>query len=279
MRAGRGTFQDHALEPTTGCGRYDASVASGIDHLVIAVNDPDAAAAELTDSLGLAFTAGGRHAGLGTFNRIAFLGDAYLELMGADDPAAAAGWAIGAAAARALEHGGGFATYGLIDDAIRNTVARLQANGSGIGPVVHGSRERPDGELVEWWTASPPQLGPDAPPFLIKHLAAGSEWGVDALAARRSFVHPVGAPARLLGIELGVPDPLDLAARCARQIGLEFTAVGEMGRDGAIAAIGPQTIALTPATSPGLRVLLGVLGQVPGRAVTVRGVDYVLRAA
>ena len=134
-------------------------MASGIDHLVIAVNDPDAAAAELTEAVGLAFTAGGRHAGLGTFNRIAFLGDAYLELMGVDDPAAAAGWPIGAAAVRALERGGGFATYGLVDDAIRNTVARLQANGSRIGPVVHGSRERPDGERVEWWTASPPSSG------------------------------------------------------------------------------------------------------------------------
>ena len=38
-------------------------MASGIDHLVIAVNDPDAAAAELTETVGLAFTAGGRHVG------------------------------------------------------------------------------------------------------------------------------------------------------------------------------------------------------------------------
>jgi catechol 2,3-dioxygenase-like lactoylglutathione lyase family enzyme len=254
-------------------------MASGIDHLVIAVNDPDAAAAELSEAVGLAFTAGGRHAGLGTFNRIAFLGDAYLELMGVDDPAAALRWPIGAAALRALERGGGFATYGLVDDAIRNTVARLQANGSDIGPVVQRSREQPDGEVVDWWTASPPQLGPDEAPFLIKHLAAGSEWGTAALAARRAFVHPVGAPVRMLGIELGVPDPLDLAARCARQVGLEFAAIGEMGQDGAVAATGPHTVALTSSTSPGLRVLLGVLGAAAGRSARVDGVDYVARAA
>lgn len=254
-------------------------MASGIDHLVMAVNDPDVAAAELTDALGLAFTGGGRHPGLGTFNRIAFLGDVYLELMGVDDPAAAAGWTIGAAAVQALKRGGGFATYGLVDDGIRNIVARLQANGSGIGPVAHGSRERPDGELVEWWTSSPPRLGPDEPPFLIKHLAAGAEWGADAIAARRAFVHPVGAPVRLLGIELGVPDPLDLAARCARQVGLEFSAIGETGQDGAVAAIGPQTIKLTLSASPRVSVTLGVLGQIPGRAATVGGVDYVIRAA
>ncbi len=254
-------------------------MASGIDHLVVAVDDPDAAAAELTDSLGLAFTAGGRHAGLGTFNRIAFLGDAYLELMGVDDRAAATGWTIGAAAVRALERGGGFATYGLVDDAIRNTVARLQANGSGIGPVVHGSRERPDGEQVEWWTASPPQLGPDEPPFLIKHLARRFGVGRRCPRCATRVRPPVGAPVRLLGIELGVADPLDLAARCARQVGLEFTAIGEMGQDGAVAAIGPQSIALSPATSRRLRVMLGALGQVPGRSATVRGVEYVIRAA
>jgi catechol 2,3-dioxygenase-like lactoylglutathione lyase family enzyme len=254
-------------------------MASGIDHVVIAVNDPDAAAAELTEALGVAFTAGGRHAGLGTFNRIAFLGGAYLELMGVDDPVAALGWPIGAAAVRALERGGGFATCGLVDDSIRNTVARLQANGSGIGPVLHGSRERPDGERVEWWTASPPQLGPDEPPFLIKHLAAGSEWGSEALVARRAFVHPIGAPVRLLGLELGVADPLDLAAQCARQVGLEFRAVGETGEGGASAGIGPQSVALTPAAAFSVRVLLAALGAVPSRAATPFGVDFVVRGA
>jgi hypothetical protein len=121
-----------SLPPVPG---YDASMPSGIDHVVIAVADPDASAAELTEKVGLASTAGGRHEGLGTFNRIAFLGDAYLELMGVEDAAAAHGWAIGRAAARALEAGRGFATYGLVDEAIRVTVPHLQVNGSRIGPV------------------------------------------------------------------------------------------------------------------------------------------------
>lgn len=253
-------------------------MASGIDHLVIAVPDPDAAAAELTEALGLAFTAGGRHPGLGTFNRIAFLGDAYLELMGVDDPAAAAGWPIGAATLRALERGGGLATYGLVDDAIRRTVARLQANGSGIGPVVHGSRERSDGEMVAWWTASPPLLGPDQPPFLIKHLSAGAEWGSEALAARRAFVHPVGAPVRLLGIELGVEDPLDVAAECARQLDLEFAAVGERGQDGAAAAMGPHIVRLLKEPRQA-RVRLTARGPVPSRAASLSGVEFEMLAA
>ena len=57
----------------------------GIDHLVIAVRDPDAAAATIERDLGIAFTGGGRHDAWGTFNRLAFLGDSYLELIGVFD--------------------------------------------------------------------------------------------------------------------------------------------------------------------------------------------------
>ena len=62
----------------------------GIDHLVIAVRDPDAAAATMEADLGLAVTGGGRHEHAGTFNRLAFLGDTYLELIGVFDRALAA---------------------------------------------------------------------------------------------------------------------------------------------------------------------------------------------
>lgn len=215
-------------------------MASGIDHIVIAVADPHAAAVELTEKVGLAFTAGGQHAGLGTFNRIAFLGDAYLELIGVEDATAAQGWAIGRAAVRAVESGGGFATYGLVDDAIRIAVARLQANGSSIGPVVPGSRQRADGEIVEWWSASSAELGPDRPPFLIKHAISGIEWGTDALAARRAFVHPIGSPAVILQLQIAALDPLGLAADCGRDLGLEFLEVGPV----AVCSVGRHVIRL-----------------------------------
>ena len=252
---------------------YDAHMANGIDHLVIAVADPDAAAAELTERVGLAFTAGGRHAGLGTINRIAFLGDGYLELMGVDDPGQAAGWPMGAAALQALEHGGGFATFALADDAIRITVPSLQANGSRIGPVVHGSRERPDGERVEWWSAAPPQLGPDRPPFLIKHLEAGAEWGTDALAARRAFVHPIGSPVRLVRLEIAVPDPLGLAAEYFQLLGVEFLTVGTV----AVCTIGPHVVRLLPGAGPDPVVRVMVHAEIAApRAVTLLGVSLAI---
>lgn len=249
-------------------------MVSGIDHVVIAVSDPDVAAAELTERLGIAFTGGGRHPGLGTFNRLAFLGNAYLELIGVDDAAAAQGWAIGRAAVRALESGGGFATYGLVDDAIHITVSRLQVNGSSIGPVLPGSRQGPDGEVVEWWTATPAELGPDGPPFLIKHLNVGAEWGTDALAARRAFVHPIGSPASLIRLEIPAPDPSALAADCLSQLGLEFWAVGDV----AVCAIGRHAVRLAPPRHAESRaaVVIGAAVEAP-RSVDALGMRFDVR--
>jgi catechol 2,3-dioxygenase-like lactoylglutathione lyase family enzyme len=246
---------------------------SGIDHVVIAVADPDASAAELTQKVGLAFTGGGRHTGLGTFNRIAFLGDAYLELMGVEDADAARGWAIGEAAMRAIEAGGGFVTYALLDEAIRVTVPRLQANGSRIGPVQHGSRERPDGGRVEWLTASPPELGPDRPPFLIRHLDDGAEWGADALAARRSFVHPLGSPAVLERLDLAAPDPQAVAADCYRDLGLEFWAVAST----AVTSVGRHVIRLV-ADARETTLVIGAAVESPRNAIAL-GLRFAIQPA
>ncbi|MEO8250973.1 MAG: VOC family protein [Chloroflexota bacterium] len=244
-------------------------MASGIDHIAIAAADPDAAAVELTERVGLAFTAGGHHPGLGTFNRIAFLGDSYLELIGVEDATLAANWAVGAAAVHALEHGGGFATYGLVDDAIRTSVARLQVNGSSIGPLVTGRRELPDGERVTWWTAAPPVLGPDKPPFLIKHLYAGAEWGADALAARRAYVHPIGSPVILRQLQIATAAPQGLAADCYRDVDLEFWEVASV----AVCSIGPQTIRLVPAASGRTTVVIGAAVEAT-RTINALGVRF-----
>ena len=112
---------------------------SGIDHLVIACSDPDAAAAELTSSLGIAVTGGGSHAGRGSFNRIAWLADgSYLELIGVTDADLARRSPVGAAAVRVLEeHGGGLATYALREDDIETASAALGAIGAFGGVLVN----------------------------------------------------------------------------------------------------------------------------------------------
>ena len=51
-----------------------------LDHVLVAVDDLEAAAKEVEQRYGLASVEGGRHRGLGTANRIVPLGVTYLEL-------------------------------------------------------------------------------------------------------------------------------------------------------------------------------------------------------
>jgi hypothetical protein len=248
----------------------------GIDHLVIAVPDLDAAAGELADSVGLACAAGGSHPGAGTSNRIAFLGEPYLELIAVDDEPAARERPIGAAALRALEQGGGPATYALVDDALEVTVAELRANGSTIGAATHGHRERPDGERVEWWTATFEDLGPDRPPFLVRHVMTGAEWSPSAIEERKAFAHPIGSPVSLERLDLAAPDPPGLAADYFEQLGVEFWAVADL----AVTTIGPHTIRLRPASEMQLPavIVLGAAVAEP-RSVDALGVRFLVEPA
>ena len=59
----------------------------GLDHLVVAVADPDAAADALEQTVGLACTGGGRHPAWGTFNHVLKKGsDGSMELRRVDIP-------------------------------------------------------------------------------------------------------------------------------------------------------------------------------------------------
>lgn len=216
----------------------------GIDHLVIACADPDAAARELEESVGLRATAGGRHAGRGTFNRIVWLADGtYLELIGVDDREAAWQQPVGAAALRVLdEHGGGLASYALRDDDLDLTASGLAALGR-FGPIIHGSRERDDGERVEWRTSFPVgELAADRTPFLIQHTSAGPEWSPVAQAERARFRHPLGSAVVLVRIDVATIDPPSAAAAIHEQLGLEFRAVADL----AVAEINRHVIRLVP---------------------------------
>lgn len=216
----------------------------GIDHLVIACADPDAAAAELELALGISAGGGGRHARLGTFNRIVWLADgSYLELIGVDDPDSAWRQPVGAAALRVLEaNGGGLATYALRVDDLELTAATLTAAGT-FGPVMRGSRERDDGERVDWWTAIPTaELAPEATPFLIQHAYTGAEWSHGALAERAAYRHPIGSLVRLARLDIAAADPPSAAAALHEHLGLDFWAVADL----AVANIGPHVIRLVP---------------------------------
>jgi hypothetical protein len=211
----------------------------GIDHLVIAVADPDDAAEQLRDRLGLAPGGGGRHEGLGTFNRLVWLGDSYLELIGVDDRQLAAGSWVGVPTLRTLETGDGLATWAVATDAIEADTARLRDSGSDLADPTAGERLRPDGRIVRWRLASPPVLAFDGPPFLIEHDTSAAEW---TPGERLERAH---GPARLELLELRVDDVDRTSRGFARTVGLRFrpSLAGGGARD---ADIGSQRIRLRP---------------------------------
>jgi hypothetical protein len=211
----------------------------GIDHLAIAVADPDAASAELEAKLGLAPGGGGRHDGLGTFNRLVWLGDTYLELIAVFDEAAAARSWIGAPALRALKVGGGLATWAIASDDLAADVAALRAGGSTLAEPVDGERVRPDGRVVRWRLSAAEPLDRDRPPFLIEHDPAAAEWTPAERAER------VSGPTRLAVLELGVDDLGRTSQSFLRTVGLRFrpSLSGGGARD---ADIGTQVVRLHP---------------------------------
>ena len=243
-----------------------------IDHLVIACPDPNAAAAELESALGLSAHGGGRHQGAGTFNRIAWLADgSYLELIGVDDAEAARRSPVGAAALATLDaHGAGLAAWALRDDELELTVGGLPEGA--FGPVLHGSRTRPDGEKVEWWAAFPEtSLGPGAAPFLIQHAYTGSEWGRAALAERAAYPHPIGSPVNLVRLDFATGDPPTSAAAIHQRVGIDFWAVADL----AVAEIGPHVVRLVPRREMAFPAVITLAAEISApRTVDLLGIRF-----
>lgn len=183
----------------------------GIDHVVLATDDPDAAAAELERRLGLTAAGGGRHHALGTFNRLIWLGDAYLELIGVFDRDRAASSWLGPSVLEALARTGGLATWAIAVDDLEDALRWAPPDAGLVGPV-DGERKRPDGQMVRWRLAHPPILSPIAP-FLIEHDETAAEWSAEERGERAAEKHPVGGRARLVGVEVETPSPAIAAGR------------------------------------------------------------------
>ncbi len=243
---------------------------TGIDHLVIAVEDPDQAAEEIESTLGLRVAGGGRHEALGTFNRLLWLGDSYVELVGIFDRGLAERAWLGRPVLAALRRGGGLATYALASSALASDVEQLRASGSRLGDPVHGERRRPDGRIVRWLISLPPgELGPDRPPFLIQHDTAAAEWTAEERSERAVEIHPIGSQIRLSTLEVPVSNVAAAGLTFLGELGLGFrpSLAGGGSRD---TSVGTQTIRLRPLRGP---------GQGAQAVIRLRGGDPVDRRA
>ncbi len=255
---------------------------TNIDHLIVAVDDPDSAADQLRDELGLVASGGGRHKAHGTHNRLFWFGDSYLELMGVFNRARAeqSWWGrqvIGGLGGRLPSGPGRYAGVVLATDDVVADADRLRGIGSTLGDVSADERQRPDGEAVRWRTARP--LAPDPElglMFLIEHDATGAEWRAEDRAARAEISMPGRGTVRLVRVEIGVTNVARASMRLVKDFGLQFrpSLAGGGARD---TTIGPQTLRLKP-SRPGAppTIVLRVKGQPV--SVEVLGVRWELVA-
>jgi hypothetical protein len=248
----------------------------GIDHLVIAVADPDDAATRLERDVGLTPSGGGRHEALGTFNRLVWFGDSYIELIGVFDPLLAERSWVGRPTLEALETGGGLATWAISTDDLDTDLALLRARGSGLGDAIPGERRRPDGTVVRWRLAAAPALGPAEPPFLIEHDASAAEWTSSDRAERWAMGHRLGGQVTFETLELAVDDVNLASQRLLRTVGLRFrpSLTGGGARD---ANIGDQVVRLRPrrggSDAPVIRLRASVGAE---RSVALFGCQWVV---
>ncbi|MDX1493363.1 MAG: VOC family protein [Longimicrobiales bacterium] len=142
------------MDPVTSGGDVSGGDRPRLDHLVYAVPDLESGAARVEELLGVPPEVGGRHLGLGTWNRLVGLeGGGYLEIVapdpeqpepdrprwfGLDDPGEPrlVTWCV--QATDPLE-----------------VARRGRHSGIDLGEVVEGSRERPDGSLLSWRFTDP----------------------------------------------------------------------------------------------------------------------------
>lgn len=233
----------------------------GIDHLVIVVRDPDQAVEELARRIGLRPGGGGTHPALGTRNRLLWLGDIYLELLGIDDPAAAARSWLGAPALEALGRGQGLVTWAIASDDLDRDAAKAAAGSAPVSDPFAGERRRPDGEVVRWRLARPAVVALDSP-FLIEHDTTSAEWTVQDRRARAAD------PGRLRSMTLPVAEPQRSAERIAG-LGLPASKAGEP-----VVQLGDQRVELVSLEHVA-RPVVGLDGIDPApRSFELFGIDW-----
>jgi hypothetical protein len=181
-------------------------VLLGIDHLVIATADPDAAVEDLGAALGLEPGAGGRHPSWGTRNRLLWLGDTFVELLGVGDPSLAATSWLGAPALANRADWPCLVGWAIASGDLDADADRLVSLGADLGPPIAGERRRPDGRVVRWRLALPHTIGLDRP-FLIEHDSTSAEWTAADRAVRAAIA------GRVTALELPVGDVPGFLAR------------------------------------------------------------------
>lgn len=148
-------------------GREEVGLLRQIDHLVVLVEDLEAAIQAYHEA-GFTVVRGGEHP-TGTHNAlIGFADGSYLELIAFREPNPEHRWY------RYLELGGGIVDLCLLSDDLASDVEQLGARGVTLR-ISEGSRRRPDGVTIAWKGATPADELTGLVPFLIEDVTPRSE--------------------------------------------------------------------------------------------------------
>ncbi|QFU91452.1 VOC family protein [Amycolatopsis sp. YIM 10] len=187
-----------------------------LDHLVYATPELDRTVEELAGR-GIALSPGGPHPGLGTRNHLAALGgSAFLEVIGPDpeqpDPATPRPFGVDELTAPRL------VTWAIQVPDLDTALDRARALGHEPGDAVPMSRRRPDGVLLAWRLAFPPDNEGGLVPFVIgwgdtPHPSRTAAPGTSLLSLRGEHPDPqrLGRVLAALGAELEVTEAAEPA--------------------------------------------------------------------
>lgn len=185
---------------------------SGIDHVVIVVNDL-ADATKSFEALGFTVTFGGHHEHRPSSNAlIPFADGSYIELVGFrphPEPIVDPWWTL-------LEKGEGLADHALRTERVADDVARLTSRGFGARGPIAGGRNRPDGKRVDWQIARIDTVEDARPPFIIEDITdlslrvpagefATHANGIDRIAGVTTVVEAIDPAKRLYDAVIGKP--------------------------------------------------------------------------
>jgi catechol 2,3-dioxygenase-like lactoylglutathione lyase family enzyme len=211
----------------------------GIDHLVIAVRDLEAAAKDYA-ALGFTVVPGGRHTGIGTYNSlIAFQDGSYLELIGFYEPRDDHRWFA------PLQQGGGLVDFCLQTDDLAGDTVALRRAGIDIGEPEHRNRKRPDGTEIRWIFSLARGAHRGVAPFIITDQTGRDE------RIPRQRAHANGATG-IGTVTVAVDDPARVRGWYARVLGQPGGDVrrDDVGGAGVRFAIGPHTFDFLAPSAP-----------------------------
>lgn len=173
---------------------------TGIDHIVVAVADLEAAIKDYTD-LGFTVIRGGKHP-RGSHNAlIGFTDGAYFEILGFYESMPEHRWWS------PTQRGGGLVDFCMMTDNLQADTIALRRAGADMSDPRPGARARPDGYQVRWVSAIPGGQHSRLVPFVIQDETPRDErvprervhrngvTGVDTLTI---VTHDVAAARRLL---------------------------------------------------------------------------------